>query len=428
MSTPLRLGIAGLGTVGTGLVRIVQTNADLIERRAGRRIEIVAVSARSRTRNRGVDISGYDWEDDPVAMARRADVDLVVELMGGENGPAKALTEAAMQGGKDVVTANKALLAIHGQALAEAAEAAGVALRFEAAVAGGIPVVKALAEGLAGNRITRIKGVMNGTCNYILTRMEDAGLPYETVFEEANQLGYLEADPTLDVGGIDAAHKLTLLSAIAFGVRPDFGAISLGGIERISIEDIRAAADLGLRIKLLGVAQMTGRGLEQSMTPCLVPADSPLGQLKGGTNMVVIEGDAVEQIILRGPGAGEGPTASAVMGDVIDIARGLRLPVFGQPATTLEAPLSAKAMGSKPWYLRMGLQDKPGALAKVAEALGNAGVSINRMRQYGHQDTRAPVLIITHKTTRDAIDHALSLALRTGVVMGEPVALAIEED
>ena len=425
MSTPLRLGIAGLGTVGTGLVRIVQTNADLIERRAGRRIEIVAVSARSRTRNRGVDISGYDWEDDPVAMARRADVDLVVELMGGENGPAKALTEAAMQGGKDVVTANKALLAIHGQALAEAA---GVALRFEAAVAGGIPVVKALSEGLAGNRITRIKGVMNGTCNYILTRMEDAGLPYETVFEEANQLGYLEADPTLDVGGIDAAHKLTLLSAIAFGVRPDFGAISLGGIERISIEDIRAAADLGLRIKLLGVAQMTGRGLEQSMTPCLVPADSPLGQLKGGTNMVVIEGDAVEQIILRGPGAGEGPTASAVMGDVIDIARGLRLPVFGQPATTLEAPLSAKAMGSKPWYLRMGLQDKPGALAKVAEALGNAGVSINRMRQYGHQDTRAPVLIITHKTTRDAIDHALSLALRTGVVMGEPVALAIEED
>ncbi len=428
MSTPLRLGIAGLGTVGTGLVRIVQTNGALITRRAGRLIEIVAVSARSRTRNRGVDISAYAWEDDPVALARRADVDLVIELMGGENGPAKALTEAAIAAGKDVVTANKALLAIHGQALAEAAEAAGVALRFEAAVAGGIPVVKALAEGLAGNRITRIKGVMNGTCNYILTRMEDAGLPYETVFEEANQLGYLEADPTLDVGGIDAAHKLTLLSAIAFGTRPDFNAITLGGIEQISIEDIRAAADLGLRIKLLGVAQMTGRGLEQSMTPCLVPADSPLGQLKGGTNMVVIDGDSVEQIILRGPGAGAGPTASAVMGDVIDIARGLRLPVFGQPAHTLEAAFSAKAMGSKPWYLRMGLLDKPGALAKVAEALGNAGVSINRMRQYGHQDTRAPVLIITHKTTRDAIDHAIALAMRTGVVMGDPVALAIEED
>ena len=428
MTPPLRLGIAGLGTVGTGLVRIVQSHGDLLARRAGRTIEIVAVSARSRTRNRGVDISGCDWEDDPVALARREDVDVVVELMGGENGPAKALTEAAIARGKHVVTANKALLAIHGQAMAEAAEAASVALRFEAAVAGGIPVIKALTEGLAGNRITRIKGVMNGTCNYILTRMEDAGLPYETVFEEANQLGYLEADPTLDVGGIDAAHKLTLLSAIAFGTRPDFDAIALEGIERISIEDIRAAADLGLRIKLLGVAQMTGRGLEQSMTPCLVPAESPLGQLKGGTNMIVIEGDAVEQIILRGPGAGEGPTASAVMGDVIDIARGFRLPVFGQPADSLEQAVSAKAMGSKPWYLRMGLLDKPGALAKVAEALGNAGVSINRMRQYGHQDTRAPVLIITHKTTRDAIDHALMLAEETGVVMGAPVALAIEED
>jgi homoserine dehydrogenase len=428
MTHPLRLGIAGLGTVGTGLVKLVQTNATLLEARAGRRIEIVAVCARSRSRNRGVDISTYDWEDDPVALARRDDVDIVVELMGGENGPAKALTEAAIDAGKDIVSANKALLALHGQALAEAAEAQGVALRYEAAVAGGIPVVKSLMEGLAGNRITRIKGVMNGTCNYILTRMEDAGLPYDTVFEEANQLGYLEADPTLDVGGIDAAHKLALLSAIGFGVQPNFDAIELGGIERISIEDIRAAADLGLRIKLLGVAQMTGRGLEQSMTPCLVPADSPLGQLKGGTNMVVLEGDAVEQIVLRGPGAGEGPTASAVMGDVIDIARGLRLPVFGQPATTLAQPQAARATASKPFYLRMTLMDKPGALAKVAEALGNAGVSINRMRQQGHADTRAPVLVITHKTTRDAIDHAIALALKTGVVVGDPVAMGIEED
>jgi homoserine dehydrogenase len=426
--TPLRLGIAGLGTVGVGVVKIIQRNADLLALRAGRPVTISAVCAQSRTRNRGVDISGYAWEDDPVALARRDDVDVIVELMGGENGPAKALTEAAIKAGKDVVTANKALLAIHGQALAEAAEAAGVALRFEAAVAGGIPVIKALSEGLAGNRITSIKGVMNGTCNYILTRMEDAGLPYETVFDEAAQLGYLEADPTLDVGGIDAAHKLTLLSAIAFGVKPCFDAIDVTGIERISIEDIRAAADLGLRIKLLGVARVTGRGLEQSMSPCLVPADSPLGQLKGGTNMVVIEGDSVQQIILRGPGAGEGPTASAVMGDVVDIARGLRLPIFGQPAATLQDAISAKATAPKPWYLRMTLLDKPGALAKVAEALGNAGVSINRMRQYGHQDTQAPVLIITHKTTRDAIDHAIALSLKTGVLVGEPVAMAIEAD
>lgn len=428
MTPPLRLGIAGLGTVGTGLIRIVQNNGDLLSARAGRPIEIVAVSARSRTRNRGVDISDYAWEDDPVALARRADVDIVVELMGGENGPAKALTEAAIDAGKHIVTANKALLAMHGQALAEAAEGKGVSLRFEAAVAGGIPVIKALTEGLAGNAITRVRGVMNGTCNYILTRMEDAGLPYDTVFEEANQLGYLEADPTLDVGGIDAAHKLTLLSAIAFGVKPCFDAIDIQGIDRITIEDIRAAADMGLRVKLLGVARITGRGLEQSMTPCLVPADSPLGQLSGGTNMVVIEGDSVGQIVLRGAGAGEGPTASAVMGDVMDIARGFQMPVFGQPAATLVEAVSAKATASKPWYLRMTLIDKPGALAKVAEALGAAGVSINQMRQYGHQDTRAPVLVITHKTTRDAIDHAVALAMKTDVVVGEPVALAIEAD
>jgi homoserine dehydrogenase len=235
-----------------------------------------------------------------------------------------------------VVTANKAMLAHHGQALAEAAEAAGVNLRFEAAVAGGIPVVKALTEGLAGNAITRVMGVMNGTCNYILTRMDDAGLTYEEAFAEADGLGYVEADPELDVGGIDAGHKLSLLASIAFGTRVAFDDMRLEGIGRISIDDIRRAGDLGYKIKLLGVAQMTGRGLEQRMTPCLVPSASPLGQLVGGTNMVVIEGDAVEQIVLRGPGAGEGPTASAVMGDVCDIARGITIPVFGQPAASLD--------------------------------------------------------------------------------------------
>jgi len=426
MSDPLRLGIAGLGTVGIGVVKIVQRHADLLALRCGRPVEITAVSARSRGRNRGADISGYAWEDDPVALARRDDVDLVVELMGGEDGPALAVTRAAIAEGKDVVTANKAMLAIHGHTLAAEAEAAGVALRFEAAVAGGIPVIKALTEGMAGNRITRVMGVMNGTCNYILTRMEDAGLPYDTVFEEAAQLGYLEADPNLDVGGIDAAHKLTLLASIAFGTRPVFSAIDLEGIQRISVEDIRHAADLGLRIKLLGVARMTGRGLEQSMSPCLVPADSPLGQLKGGTNMVVIEGDSVGQIVLRGPGAGEGPTASAVMADVADLARGLRIPPFGQPAATLSEVTAARATAAKPFYMRMTLVDRPGALARVAAALGDAGISIDRMRQHGHEGTDVPVIIVTHKTTRDAIDHAIGLFSATGVVIGEPVALAIE--
>ena len=426
MANSLRLGIAGLGTVGVGVVRIVQRHAAVLAARTGREITISAVSARSRDKNRGVRLGDYAWEDDPVALATRDDVDVFVELIGGEDGPAKDAVEAAIAAGKHVVTANKALLAIHGQELAEAAEAAGVTLRFEAAVAGGIPVIKALTEGLAGNEITRVMGVMNGTCNYILTRMEKAGLSYGEAFAEADGLGYLEADPTLDVGGIDAGHKLAILSAIAFGTKPDFEGIELEGIDRVSIEDIRAAADMDYRIKLLGVAQRTGRGLEQRMQPCLVPANSPLGQLEGGTNMVVIEGHAVEQIVLRGPGAGEGPTASAVMGDVCDIARGLRLPTFGQPAETLETATRARSELPAPFYLRMTLLDKPGALAKIAAILGNSGISIDRMRQYGHDDTNAPVLIVTHKTSRAALDEALAAMAQTDVMMAPPVALRIE--
>ena len=426
MTTPLRLGIAGLGTVGTGVVRIIATHADLIAARTGRQVVISAVSARDRTKNRDVDVSGFAWEPDPVALARRDDVDIFVEAMGGSEGPAKHATEAALAAGKDVVSANKALLAVHGHALAEAAEKAGRVIRFEAAVAGGIPVIKALTEGLAGNEVTRVMGVMNGSCNYILTRMENAGLPYETVFEEARALGYLEADPNLDVGGIDAGHKLALLAAIAFGTRVDFANVELEGIGSVTIEDIRAAADMGFKIKLLGVAQMTGRGLEQRMSPCLVPALSPLGQLQGGTNMVVLEGDSVGQIVLRGPGAGSGPTASAVLSDIIDIARGLRLPTFGIPAGQLRQARAARAAVPAPYYLRMQLLDKPGALAKVARVLGDSGISIDRMRQYGHEATTAPVLIVTHKTTRAALDEALAGFTGTGVVSGDPVAIRIE--
>jgi len=426
MTPPLRLGIAGLGTVGAGVVRIVRQQAALLEARTGRRIEISAVSARDKSKDRGVPLTGYAWEDDPVALATRDDVDVYVELMGGTDGPAKASTEAALAAGKDVVTANKAMLAIHGQALAETAETAGRALRFEAAVAGGIPVIKALTEGLAGNEITRVMGVMNGSCNYILTRMQDAGLSYEDVFAEADGLGYLEADPTLDVGGIDAAHKLAILSAIAFGAQPDFDGIELEGIERVAIEDINAAADMGFKIKLLGVAQKTGRGLEQRMMPCLVPAASPLGQLQGGTNMVVLEGDAVEQIVLRGPGAGAGPTASAVMADVCHIARGLRLPTFGQPAASLTAMPPARSVLPAPYYLRMSLLDKPGALAKIATVLGEAGVSIDRMRQRDHAGDDAPVLIVTHKTTRADLDRAIAAMDATGVLVTPPVTLRIE--
>ena len=425
-AAPLRLGIAGLGTVGVGVLKMIHKNAKIISLRTGRDIVVTAVSARSRSKDRGVDLSGFAWEDDPVALAKRDDVDIFVELMGGHEGPAKDATEAAIAAGKDVVTANKAMLAVHGQSLALAAEAAGQVIRFEAAVAGGIPVVKALTEGLAGNKINRVLGVMNGSCNYILTRMENAGLSYAEVFAEANALGYLEADPNLDVGGIDAAHKLALLAAIAFGTEVDFDSVVLEGIGAVNIEDIHAAADMGYRVKLLGVAQMTGRGLEQRMTPCLVPASSPLGQLEGGTNMVILEGDDSGQIVLRGAGAGEGPTASAVMSDVLDLARGLRLKTFGQPATTLVKAHPATTATPASFYLRLQLLDKPGALAKVAAVMGEAGVSIDRMRQYGHDAGKAPVLIVTHKTTRAAIDQVVLDFNQTQVVEAPPVALRIE--
>ncbi len=427
MAEALRLGIAGLGTVGVGVVKIVRKHAELLRARTGRPIEIVAVSARNAEKDRGVSLAGYAWEPDPVSLAVRDDIDVFVELIGGENGPAKASVEAALANGKDVVTANKALLAIHGQELAETAETSGRVIRFEAAVAGGIPVIKALTEGLAGNDVERVMGVMNGTCNYILTRMQSQGLGYNALFEECAQLGYLEADPNLDVGGIDAAHKLCLLSSIAFGTKPNFEGIEVEGIQHISLDDIHQAADMGYRIKLLGVAQRSARGLEQRMQPCLVPSDSALGQLEGGTNMVVIEGDSVEQVVLRGPGAGEGPTASAVMGDICDLARGLHIPTFGRPATLLTTAAPARTGLPAPYYLRLALLDKPGALAKVAAILGDAGVSIDRMRQYAHSESTAPVLIVTHKTTRTTLDHALEGLRSTDVVEGDPVALRIEQ-
>ena len=424
--TPLRLGIVGLGTVGSGVIKMLSKNATLLSARAGRQIIVSAVSARSRSKERGVDLSGIDWEDSPVALAKRDDVDVLVELMGGSEGPAKDATLAAISTGKDVITANKALLAIHGQSLALAAEKAGQVIRFEAAVAGGIPVVKALTEGLAGNKINRVVGVMNGSCNYILTRMETSGLSYDEIFAEADALGYLEADPNLDVGGIDAAHKLALLAAIAFGTKVNFASVVLEGIGAITIEDINAAADMGYRIKLLGVSQMTERGLEQRMTPCLVSAGSPLGQLEGGTNMVILEGEDSGQIVLRGAGAGEGPTASAVMSDILDIARGQRINTFGQPASSLVDAKPTTATTAAPFYLRLQLLDKPGALAKIAAVMGKANVSIDRMRQYAHDTDSAPVLIVTHKTTRAAIDQILNEFSKTKLTGDKPVALRIE--
>ncbi len=427
MSEPLAIGVAGLGTVGAGVIRLLRDNADLIAQRSGRPIRVAAVSARSKARDRGVPLSGIDWANDAAALARHPEIGVFVELIGGEDGPAKDAVEAAIDSGRHVVTANKALLAVHGNEIAQAAENAGVTLRFEAAVAGGIPVVKSLTESLAGDRIRRILGVMNGTCNYILTRMESTGRSYDEVFAEAMKLGYLEADPDLDVGGIDAGHKLALLASIAFGSRVDFRGMDIEGIKRISISDIELAKDMGYRVKLLCVARMSDRGLEQRTQPCLVPADSPLGQVEDAANIVVLEGEAAGPVFLRGAGAGQGPTAAAVLGDIIDIARGRMISTFGQPASTLKPARSIRSATDVAYYIRLLLVDQPGVLARIAAAFGDAGVSISRMRQHGRADDGAPVLIVTHRTSRSNLDRSLDSIRATGLSLSEPVAIRIEE-
>jgi len=427
MSTPFRLGIAGLGTVGAGVVKIVQAHGAVLAEKAGRPVEIAVVSARSRGLERGVDLAAYAWEDDVTRLAHRDDVDCVIEVIGGSDGPAKALVSQALVAGKHVVTANKALIAHHGQELAEAAEAAGVVLRFEAGVAGGIPVLKGIGEGLAANAISRVFGVLNGTCNYILSEMEATGADYGDVLVEAQRLGYAEADPSFDVGGIDAAHKLAILAALAFGTRIDFGGVVIEGIERITLADIRTARDMGYSIKLLGLARMHDTGLEQRVRPCMVPEKTPIGALSGVTNAVVAEGDFVGTCVFTGLGAGEGPTASAILADVLDAARGVVAPAFGRPAASLTAaPRLQHGEEHSPYYLRFMLADRPGALAQIASALGEVGVSIHRMRQYGKGDP-VPVVIETHDADRDAIDAAVDAIAALPVSVEPPVAIRIEE-
>lgn len=431
MTQPLRVGLAGLGTVGAGVARLLRDNADLIAQRAGRPIAVAAVSARNRGLERGVDLSAAAWEDDPVALAARADLDVVVEAMGGSDGPALATVQAAVSAGRHVVTANKALLAWHGATLAAAAEAAGVALRFEAAVAGGVPIVKGLSEGLAANRVSRLYGVLNGTCNYILTEMARSGRDYAPVLAEAQAKGYAEADPSFDVGGVDAAHKLALLASLAFGVAPDFGSVSVEGIDAVSLADIAHADALGYRVKLLGVARRSetagGATVERAVRPCLVRADSAIGQLDGVTNAVVVEGDFVGQCVFEGPGAGAGPTASAIVADLIDIARGAAGPAFGVPAASLFQPVSG-ALRPAEHYVRLSLDDRPGALAEIAADLGVEGVSIRAMNQPDHAgEGGATVLIVTHACQREALDRALARVAARPVSLAAPVAFRIED-
>jgi homoserine dehydrogenase len=428
MTRPLSIGIAGLGTVGAGVVTLLRQNADIVAARAGRPIAVTAVSARDRGRDRGIALTGLRWYDDPVALAADANVDVVVEVIGGSEGPAKVLVEAAIAAGKPVVTANKALLAVHGAALAAAAEKADVPLAFEAAVAGGIPAIKAIREGLAANRISRVAGILNGTCNYILTVMRERGREFADVLADAQKLGYAEADPSFDVDGIDAAHKLSILAALAFGRPVAFADVHVEGIRHVSALDIAFAGELGYRIKLLGIARRTEAGIEARVHPCMVPQSAPIARVDGVFNAVVAEGDFVGRVMLEGRGAGAGPTASAVVADLIDIARGRHTPVWGVGAAELShAPSVPMSAHSGAYYLRLMVVDRPGVIADVTAVLRDEGVSLESMLQRGRAPGEAvPVVLVTHETGEAAMRKALARIAALDAVLEDPALIRIE--
>jgi len=441
MAAPLKVGIAGLGTVGAAVVRQLARERDLLDVRCGRPVEVVAATARSRSKKRDADLKGIRWAESPAALAADPGIDVFVELMGGGGDPALAAVKAALAAGKSVVTANKALLSHHGPALAALAEKHGVALNFEAAVGGAIPIVKTLREGLAGNSFTRVYGILNGTCNYILTRMEQDNLPFEACLKEAQRLGYAEADPAFDIEGHDTAQKLAIVASLAFGVRVNPQAIDVEGISSLMPEDLEAAAALGYRIKLLGVAMRTDKGIEQRVHPTMVPRTSPIAQVMGVTNALSIDAAGFEPITLVGPGAGGAATASAVVADIGDIARGVRTAPFGRPAATLlasrKAPMQRHEGG---YYIRLLAVDRPGVFAVITKHLAAENISLESIVQrragaqpHGGDDPRspaapAPVILITYATTEDAVRRALNAIKKQGVIAGQPQVIRIEKN
>ncbi len=424
----LRLGIAGLGTVGCGLLALLRDNKATIEQRAGCVLEVSAVAARDKSRDRGVDLSGMAWCDDARALAARDDVDVVVELIGGEDGIALHLVRDAVAAGKHVVTANKALLAVHGTEIARLADANGVHVGYEAAVAGGIPIVKALREGLAGNRIKRLYGILNGTSNYILTQMGQHGAPFANVLAEAQELGYAEADPTLDVGGGDAAHKLAILTSLAFGRPVDFDGVHVEGIEPVTPEDIAFAAELGYDVKLLGIAEETDHGIAQRVHPCMVPLDANIAHVNGVFNAVEVESDQADVTTYVGRGAGGGPTASAVAADIIDIARGIRLPLFNMPANELkEQPGAPMDRRFGCYYICLHVVDQPGVIADISAILRDQAISLESLLQRGRDPgERVPVVLTTHDTEESAMMEALKRIAALDVMVEQPRMIRIE--
>ena len=438
MTVSYRIGVAGLGTVGASVVRMIARRHDTLTA-SGLDIRVAAVSSRDRTRDRGLDLAGVTWFDDPVALARSGEIDCVVELIGGAEGPAKAVVEAALQAGKTVVTANKALLARHGAALAALAETNGVALAYEAAVAGGIPVIKTLREGLPGNAVARVYGILNGTCNYILSRMEREGLTFEACLKDAQALGYAEADPTFDVDGFDTAHKLAILTSLAYGTVIDADGVSVEGISRVQPLDLRMADELGYRIKLLGVAQASEAGIEQRVHPTMVPKSSAIAQVMGVTNAVTIDADAVGELTLIGPGAGGEATASAVVADIADVARGIVRPTFGVPAASMRASERVEMQRHEGgYYIRLTVHDRPGVAAGVAQRMAEREISLESILQRrtesagtdprGRSGRPVPLVLITYAATEGNIRDALDAIGADGLLAEPPQVIRIERE
>jgi homoserine dehydrogenase len=428
MSGELRAGLAGLGTVGAGVAKALTDHARALSWRAGRGIAIAAVSARDKSKDRGVDLAGIAFEQDPLALAERGDVDVVVELIGGEEGVARALVEQALRAKKHVVTANKALLARHGAGLAALAERNGVSLKFEAAICGGIPIVKALREGLIAYDISSVRGILNGTCNFILTEMEATGQPFADVLTEAQRLGYAEADPTLDIGGGDTAHKLTLLTSLAFGTAPDLDGVSMTGIDKVSPADIAFAGEFGYRLKLLGVARRTANGIEQLVHPAMVPARTPLADVESSFNAVAADAGEAGPFFFQGRGAGRGPTASAVTADLVDVARGAFGPAFGRPASELiparREPAEARMSA---YYLRFQVLDVPGVMAEISRHLANEMVSIESMIQRGRSPGEpVAIVMITHEAQHVAVVRALKAIAASDKIFETPCMIPME--
>ncbi|WP_346896102.1 homoserine dehydrogenase [uncultured Roseibium sp.] len=439
MADALKVGVAGLGTVGASVVRLLAKHGDMIGRKSGRSVKVTAVCARDKSRDRGIDVSGLDWFTDAVEMAEKADIDVFVELIGGDSGPAEVSVRTALANGKHVVTANKALLARHGVDLAKLAEENDVCLNYEAAVAGGIPVVKTLRESMSGNEVSRIYGILNGTCNYILTRMEAEGISFEDCLADAQRLGYAEADPTFDIEGNDTAHKLAILTSLAFGTEIADDNIYMEGITSITTADIQAADELGYRIKLLGVAQRTDTGIEQRVHPTMVPKSSAIARIDGVLNAVAIDGDFVGEIVLVGPGAGGDATASSVVADIADIARGDETPVLGMPAKDLaEYKRARMRLHEGGYYMRLSVYDRPGAFAEIARGMAEAGISLESIVQRrnpvrsdesrkAEEGLPQPIILITYETTEVAVKEALEVVMLKGVVADKPQMIRIEK-